>query len=395
MRSILLRFVYLWCVAGSGSLANAVTYVVSESTCVSGGNCSLCGSSWSNAFPNLQEAIDCTAEGGQVWVAQGVYAPITLKSGVRVMGGFAGSETAASQSDSQAHSTIIDAQRQGRAVLSVNNDSSTELRGFVIRNGTDLNWEGGGGMRVLDSSVMVVDCEFHENCTVFGGGAVVTDGSESPYFANCRFHDNGFQESNGTTTCDTLGGGAVFVAGGNPTFVNCLFHDNRGWDGGAVVAQDLAAGKLINCTIVDNHAVIGVGGGVSRAKTLAIQNCIIWFNKAARSAPTIYDDHRATTGVTYSNVDGGFPGTGNMSQEPKFVDRAGRNYMLKAFPPSPGKDKGRAELLPSDLGDLDWDGDTPEAIPFDLSFHLGNGAPRVVGLQVDIGAYEIWLGCTY
>lgn len=401
MKAIRIGSTFVLCSLCAGPPVEAVTFVRSQSTCVSGGNCSACGNSWSNAFPDLQVAIDCTVEGNEVWVAEGVYAPIALKSGVRVMGGFAGMETAASQSDPQAHPTIIDAGRQGRAVVSVNNSSSTKLRGFVIRNGFENAWEGGGGMRVFGSSVVVTDCEFYGNCSTFGGGAVVTSGGGSPYFANCRFHDNGRHESDGVSTCETLGGGAVYTAGDHrlppntSTFVNCLFYDNQAWDGGAVVGDPLVPSRLINCTIVDNHATISVGGGVSRAGGVTIQNSIIWFNTAALFDPSIYDDRELTTGVTYSNIEGGFPGTGNINQEPKFVDRAGRNYKLKVFPPSPEKDKGRVELLPSDLGDLDWDGDTPEAIPFDLSFHLGNGAPRVVGSQVDIGAFEICSACTY
>ncbi len=58
------------------------------------------GSAWDKAFTNLQCAQDEAASGDQIWVKHGIYHPGTApaatfvgKSGVKVYGGFGGTET--------------------------------------------------------------------------------------------------------------------------------------------------------------------------------------------------------------------------------------------------------------------------------------------------------------
>ena len=58
------------------------------------------GSSWENAFTNLQLAISAASSGDEIWVAQGVYKlgnnrtdSFDIPDGVTIYGGFAGDET--------------------------------------------------------------------------------------------------------------------------------------------------------------------------------------------------------------------------------------------------------------------------------------------------------------
>src|SRR5262249_14970416 len=64
------------------------------------------GSNWTNAYTSLQSALSVASNGAEIWVATGTYLPtsgtdrsasFTLKSGVAVYGGFAGTETLLSQ----------------------------------------------------------------------------------------------------------------------------------------------------------------------------------------------------------------------------------------------------------------------------------------------------------
>ncbi len=66
------------------------------------------GTSWSDAFTDLQSALAAASSGKQIWVAAGTYKPtadnnrtisFSLKNGVQVYGGFAGTETELSQRD--------------------------------------------------------------------------------------------------------------------------------------------------------------------------------------------------------------------------------------------------------------------------------------------------------
>ena len=72
---------------------------------------------------------------------------------------------------------------------------------------------------------------------------------------------------------------------------------------------------------------------------------------------------------------------GGINEDPLFIDAI--NDDLRLQPDSPAIDAGLQTNLPADTQDLDGDEDTTEKIPFDL-----NGSPRVVGDEVDIGAFE-------
>ena len=64
------------------------------------------GSSWSDAFPELRDALAASRPGDEIWVAAGTYTPGTnrmdtfqLTSGVAIYGGFAGTESVRSDRD--------------------------------------------------------------------------------------------------------------------------------------------------------------------------------------------------------------------------------------------------------------------------------------------------------
>jgi len=92
------------------------------------------GTSWANAYTNLQTAINAAGAGAQIWVAAGTYKPTSyldpnvtndarsrsflLKGGVSVLGGFAGTETQLDQRDVESNPTILSGDFGG-------NDSAT------------------------------------------------------------------------------------------------------------------------------------------------------------------------------------------------------------------------------------------------------------------------------
>ncbi|NIP86844.1 MAG: hypothetical protein GTO03_15275, partial [Planctomycetales bacterium] len=90
----------------------------------------------------------------------------------------------------------------------------------------------------------------------------------------------------------------------------------------------------------------------------------------------------------------GTDGGGNLDADPQFTDAALGNLRLQLT--SPAIDAGDNSALPADSVDLDGDGDTFEATPFDLDSNprrvdipdvpdIGIGPPPIV----DLGAYEV------
>src|SRR5207244_3974131 len=121
---------------------------------------------------------------------------------------------------------------------------------------------------------------------------------------------------------------------------------------------------------------------------VTIRNCIIWGNTAVRGggAPISNAPGRYTA-VTYSDVQGGRSGAGNINSDPLFVNSAGGNYKLPSTSPCKNTGIDQSPALPMDVADLDWDNNVTEAIPFDLA-----GAQRKAGTHVEMGAYEWHVG---
>ncbi len=335
-----------------------------------------CGS-WANAC-TLPTALTAAGSGDELWVKSGTYAPFGLKNGVKIIGGFAGTETLAKNSNPATNVTIIDGGGTTQCLSGEDLAASTVLRGFTIRNGIDGGYDGGGGIVLNNSSALMVQCIFEDNKASFGG-AVAVRGSGSPEFINCTFRNNG--HTNGTTP---LGGGAVFVYSGSPIFTNCLFFGNKAGEGGAVLVA-YGTPTFINCTFAGNAAVIGSGGGVfDREGQATLKNCILWGNTTTRSVAYSAQIHAVggSSLARYSNIQGGWPGTNILNTDPLFVNSASSDYRLQAT--SPCKDVGENASLWPDHGDLNWNLDTGEPTPKDL-------APkgRTWGPAVDIGAYEL------
>lgn len=78
------------------------------------------GSSWADAYRNIQAGIDdAVADGGdEVWVAQGTYyEAIVMKSGVALYGGFNGTENSRLGRDWQTNITTIDGSKARGGLL--------------------------------------------------------------------------------------------------------------------------------------------------------------------------------------------------------------------------------------------------------------------------------------
>lgn len=329
------------------------------------GSCN--GTSWDNACASLSDAIARSSAGDDIWVAQGTYDPIQLKTGVRIYGGFGATETSALAADPETHKTYIGGRGVSRAVVSIENGPSTLLSGFYIVNGNAPEVpETGGGAYLRNSSPTFRRCVFVNNTAWFAGGAVANHEDGSPKFLNCRFISNGGSDGGPLP----VGGGAVFNHGGAsvPTFINCLFHGNIASAGGAVLGMRTPT-HLVNCTFSGNRALHGTAGALFDRGGAAVRNCIFRGNVAVNRERENEISWCARTEVSYSNVQGNWPGEGNIDADPLFVNPAVGDFRLQGN--SSCRDAGRTTDLPQEGASLD----------------LGLNT-RVVGTSVDMGAFE-------
>lgn len=353
---------------------------------VTSGSCD----SWANAC-TLDRAILVASSGDSVWARKSsdaspaYYPPIELKNGVKVIGGFAGTESQPSQSNPTTKVTKIDGGGTQQCVVSDSTGSATMLRGFTIsncKNADSGDWDGGGGLVLNASDAIFVNCIFENNKSIRFGAAVSIRGTGSPKFFNCIFRNNGDGTSGSAQDDDVqpLAGGAVYLHSGSPTFVNCLFYGNKAASG-AALGNVSGTPTFTNCTIANNYAKYGYGGGLHDLQGKGVLlNCIVWGNTAIKGGANIMNTSTETA-ATYSDIQSGWTGTGNINSDPLFENAAVGNFKLLDTT-SPCDNVGSG-AMPDDVGDLDWDTITSEPVMKDLA---GNAR---LNISLDMGAYEL------
>jgi len=228
----------------------------------------------------------------------------------------------------------------------------------------------GGGMLNNTGNPTLNRCTFSLNSAVNAGGGMHNYAS-SPTVTNCAFNGN---------TCDHVGGGMNNGAGSTSTLVNCTFAGNAAVDNGGAMHNWESSPTLVNCSLAGNSAQDEGGGIYNHDNNPTLTNCIVWGNTAWTGGQIRND--AASASVTYSCVQDGWPGEGNIDGDPQFVGS-----------PNPGPD-GQRGTLDDDYGDLRLvcgspclDAGTNTTDP-PLPATDADGNPRVVNGIVDMGAYE-------
>jgi len=330
------------------------------------GNCA----SWAKAC-SLTAAINLSdsTTGDQVWVQGGTYGPITLKNGVKIIGGFSSTATLVTQSNPAMNVTILDGGLSGPCATNVNATPSAlpaYLRGFTLRNGRDGGTDEGEAIYLENSGAQIVHCIIEDNSATQMGGAVSMRGTGSPQFVNCIFRRNG--KNAATNPRDTKGGGAIFLRDGTSQFVNCLFDNNQAGEGGAIIVAE-GFPTFVNCTLVNNRSTVGRGGAIYDADgRVSLKNCVLWSNQRVLQgqnfADQILSGSGGTTPASYCNIEGGWIGSENINANPLFANSAQGNFQLTANSPckNTGDPSATSPVAPDTI-DLDWDGNINEQIP--------------------------------
>ncbi|MCR9098419.1 MAG: right-handed parallel beta-helix repeat-containing protein [bacterium] len=299
------------------------------------------GTSWANAFQNLQDALEVAAtcpNVDQIWVAAGTYRPsahpagctscatnrdytFLLPDGVAVYGGFAGTENPATfnlaSRDFNTHETILsgdigtpndDSDNVHHVVLALN--ATTRLDGFTVTggnadgvgtitvNGQSARRSRGGGIYTSGGSNTLTNNRVANNFADSRGGGISTSAGTNTL-------------TNNTVTSNEVGsnGGGISNDGGYNTLNNNTVTGNSAFDGGGIYTDE-GHNTLSNNTVMDNSASYGGGIHIEEG-TDTLNNNTVTGNEASREGGGIFTEegsnilsNNTVTGNSAS-IDGG------------------------------------------------------------------------------------------
>ncbi len=266
------------------------------------------------------------------------------------------------------------AKLDGGGIASYGGGGPVVSESVVESNNASRN--GGGIYNAEGSGLRVRFIVLRSNTATDAGGGIYNMGS------NIRF-TNGTVEGNEATGGSSQGGGFYTFNSKGSTLTNLRIVGNRAADGGAWFSSyDTYTGTAVtigNASFSGNYATNQGGAIRSEQEPIDLQNSILWGN-----GPDQISEWGNVT-VTNSIVEGG-----SNSSDPLFISdptlassSPTTDGDLQLQPTSPAIDAGDQTLLPSDVSDIDDDGDTSEQLPLDLK-----GAERIRDSDVDMGAYE-------
>jgi hypothetical protein len=300
------------------------------------------GTSWADASGNLQAMINASDENGTVWVAAGTYqlqdgTSFILKNSVDIYGGFPATGDPVMDDRNWAANPTTLLGNNATVVTADNLTDASTLDGFTIT--------GGNG--------------------ILGGGIMLNNAA--PLLNNLAIRGNTAQN----------GGGLYFASPSDLTIKSSLIVDNTAQMGGGAYMNNQT--NLINVTIAGNTADDG-GGLYFNGANGNLKSSIVWGNTSADNASDNVFGGAAVT-YFYSLIEGsggsmawqsalGNDGTGNVDGDPLFTDANAGDYSIGV-----GSAAANGGFLP--------------ALPDAATLIDAAGNPRLKGLGLDMGAYEL------
>lgn len=294
------------------NLSDSIIYVDSSATGLEN------GSTWTDAFSNLTDALQTAEQGDTIWMAQGTYFPTSgddraatfnLIGGVALLGGFEGIESSSEERNPLLNPVVLsgdigipgDSFDNSYHILTVvDTDSSTTIDGITIRDG--FNEDEFGCAILLKTEVADFANLNLKNCTIENntGGAVLIELNSKIYFSYCNISNNinggildkgqgaDFNGCRFENNINLVENGGAYIANGiqeEATFFNCIFYKNDALDRGLAINLLNDALRIDNCVFYGHHHpgssspnVHGVIYALGNDADLVINNSIFWSN---------------------------------------------------------------------------------------------------------------------
>ncbi len=233
------------------------------------------GTSWANAYTNLETALDAAANGTQIWVAAGKYTPpATPANGsflaatqVKLYGGFVGTETSLNQRNPTLNVTTLSGDLAGDDITGDFTQKRTDNSWHVLVVSSDPQYTSTvDGFKVVGGNTKIATAD--PDLDKRGGGILAT----TPVIVrNCVFTDNA-----------ALTGSSVACIGAqasNSLIDNCLVEKNLSTSQCAGVHfRQLTAGEVNHCIFRNNTTTRGCFYP-NACKSIVVDSCLFENNK--------------------------------------------------------------------------------------------------------------------
>jgi len=260
--------------------------------------------------PTIQAGIDVASDGGTVLVADGIYTGEGNKNL-----DFKGKAITVT-SENGAANCVIDCEGDGRGFYFHSGETEESLvKGFTIKDGGNV-WTG-GGISCENNSSPIIDSNIITGCIAGGGGGGINCTNSSPKIVNNTIIGN-----------STDSGGGIWCYESYPQVINNIISGNSTTNSGGGIGTYNCSPTIVNNTITGNSATNGGGGITVNDFTPMVKNTILWGNTGGQIRII-----SGSINITYSCIQGGWSGTGNIDVDPMFADAGNGNYHLKLGSP--------------------------------------------------------------
>ncbi len=229
----------------------------------------------------------------------------------------------------------------GGAIYCENSPDAVISENYMTRN---FGISDGAGIYCYLSDATIIGNTIFENIAGRGGGIF------------CRQSSPSIRGNTISSNLGELNGGGLYLYQSDPVIANNIIVNNRAGAYGGGLFYNHSNGDFFNNTVTENMAALGGGGTYNFYSVPSITNSIFWANNAPLGSEIF--NYSGSSAITYSDIQGGWAGEGNIDIDPLFRDPGNDDYHLRYTPcgdtlDSPCIDVGSPAIIDS-LLDCAW-----------------------------------------